>query len=187
LLAGDGKRWPQFLGPEGRAIQEAASPPAQLSLEGGVRWKLELPVGHSSPCVWDEAIFLTAYRSEGNVLETLCIDAGSGEIRWRQSCPEVEQIEKCHQVNNPAAPTPATDGKTVVVYFGSYGLLAYDFEGNELWRCPLPMARVFMNYGSGSSPIIRGDRVVLFVSLEGDSYLSTFNTADGSEYGRPSL
>jgi outer membrane protein assembly factor BamB len=131
-------------------------------------------------------IFLTAYRSESNVLETLCIDAASGDIRWRKPCPEVEQIEKCHQVNNPAAPTPVTDGETVVVYFGSYGLLAYDFEGNELWHRPLPMARVFMNYGSGSSPIICGDRVILFESLGDDSCISAFHTADGSELWKTS-
>ncbi len=181
LLADEGARWPQFMGPDGRAVQGKAHPPAELSLEKGVRWKCELPVGHSSPCIWEDSIFLTAYRQEDAVLETLCIDRGTGEIRWRKPCPQVEQIEKCHAVNNPAAPTPATDGQKVVVYFGSYGLLAYDFEGQELWRHPLPMARVAMNYGSGSSPIIRGDRVLLFVSLGGDSYLAAFNAADGSE------
>jgi hypothetical protein len=154
LFAGEGTRWAQLLGPDGQAVQEAASQPSAVSLEKSVRWKLDLSVGHSSPCLWDEVIFLTAYQSEGNVVETLCIDTEPRDSRSRKPCPEAEQIEKCHQVNNPAAPTPATDGKTVDVYFGSYGLLAYDFEGNELQHPPLPMARVFMNYGSGSSPML---------------------------------
>jgi hypothetical protein len=33
-----------------------------------------------------------------------------------------------HPVDRPAAPAPSTDAERVYVYFGSYGLLSYDFE-----------------------------------------------------------
>ena len=180
--------WPQFLGPGGRATQELADPPADLDREDCISWKTVLPIGHSSPCVWGSSIFLTGYTKDSKSLETICIDRSSGTIRWRHSCPEVDKIEKVHRVSSPAASTPVTDGETVVSYFGSYGLVAYDYQGNERWRHQLPMAKVMMNHGSGSSPIIADGRVILFVSLGGESYLGAFDLTDGSELwkGEPS-
>src|SRR6267142_2292524 len=63
--------------------------------------------------------------------------------------------------SGPAASTPVTDGKRVVSYFGSIGLVCYDFKGKELWRFPLPVALSGGSYGSGTSPIIVGKRVIL--------------------------
>lgn len=177
--AADQQAWPRFLGPDGRGVQELAKPPAELSLETGVRWKIELPSGHSSPCIWDDAIFLTGYTRNSKLLETFRINRDTGEIVWRRQCPQVEQIEKVHRVGSPAAPTPVTDGKRVVVYFGSFGLLAYDFDGNELWRTPLPPAKAPMNYGSGSSPILVEERVILWHPQGNQSSLSAFQLADG--------
>lgn len=89
VAADEAAWWPQFLGPGGRAVQESGRPPRELSLEEGVRWQVALPPGHSSPCIWDDALFLTAYRAESKELETICIDRTSGDIRWRQARPDV--------------------------------------------------------------------------------------------------
>jgi outer membrane protein assembly factor BamB len=172
--------WPQFLGPRGRAIQETADPPENLDLTHGVGWKIKIPTGHSSPCIWGNSIFLTAFQSEPPELETMCIDRMTGEIRWQKACGDVQQIEKVHEVSNPAAPTPVTDGETVVVYFGSYGLVAYDFDGNEIWKRPLPIARAG-SFGSGSSPIIAGDQVIIWVPQNRESYLGAYRLTDGKE------
>ncbi len=141
-------------------------------------WTAALPPGHSSPVVWDDRIFVTGFTEQGNRLETLCLDRGSGRILWRKSV-SAAIIEKVHELNNPAAPTPATDGETVFAYFGSYGLVAYDFEGRERWRKPLPMAHTWFDQGSGTSPVLAGDRLLLDVSLEKDSYLLAVRTRDG--------
>jgi hypothetical protein len=72
-----------------------------------------------------------------------------------------------------------TDGKSVFAYFGSYGLVAYDFDGRERWRKPLPMVKTFLNEGSGTSPILAGDRLLLDVHLEKESYLLAVRTDNG--------
>ena len=36
---------------------------------------------------------LLAYDFEGNVLETICIDASLGKIRWRKRCPDEASIQ----------------------------------------------------------------------------------------------
>ena len=163
--------WPQFHGPGGSGIAEdKQAPPLQFGPETGLLWKTPLPVGHSSPAIWGARIFLTGFHPEEKKLETLCLDRASGRILWRHSVP-TESIEPVYEVNNPAAPTPVTDGKAVFVYFGSYGLVAYDALGKERWRKPLPMVKTYRNQGSGTSPILAGDRLLLDVHLEKESYL----------------
>ena len=44
-----------------------------------------------------------------------------------------------------------TDGERVYVYFGSFGLIAYDFAGKVAWQHP--MAVYGGPYGSGASPV----------------------------------
>jgi outer membrane protein assembly factor BamB len=175
---GDG--WPQFRGGNGGVAQSAAPSTVEV---GKPLWKVEMPTGHSSPCVWDGSIFLTAGQKDSKKLETICVDRETGKTRWRKDVT-ADAIEKLHEINNPAAPTPATDGKTVVSYFGSFGLVAYDFDGKELWRVPLPMAKIARGFGTGTSPVIAKGRVFLALQLENDSALVAFDLKDGKEVWR---
>ena len=77
---------------------------------------------------------------------------------WEREAPRSRK-EKLDQRNHPAAASAATDGEYVYVFFGDYGLIAYDVDGKELWRQPLgPFNNV---YGMGASPVIVDDKVVL--------------------------
>src|SRR5262249_58950420 len=81
-------------------------------------------------------------------------------------------------------PSAATDGRYVVVFFGDFGLLAYDVDGKELWQKPLgPFNNI---YGMGSSPVIVGDIVVLTCDQSTGSYIAAFETATGKERWRTS-
>jgi outer membrane protein assembly factor BamB len=91
-------------------------------------------------------------------LESICIDRRDGKVLWRQTAPAV-RIERVNGLNSPATPTPVADGERVYVYFGSYGLIAYDHEGREQWRKPLPILNV--RHGTGTSPILAGGRLVV--------------------------
>jgi outer membrane protein assembly factor BamB len=48
-----------------------------------------------------------------------------------------------------------------VSYFGSFGLVCYDLHGKELWRHPLSLALSLGGYGTGTSPLLAGNRVVV--------------------------
>ncbi len=149
--------WPQFRGPDGLGISpDNQAYPTELDTSRNLLWKTKVPKGHSSPCIWANSIFITA-RS-GKVLETICIDRGNGKIKWRKSV-EHEAMEKISNFNSHASPTPVCDGKKVYVYFGSFGLLAYDVDGNELWKKPLPIPNI--QYGSAASPVLANDMVVI--------------------------
>jgi len=52
--------WPQWRGPGGLGISEAANYPEEWSAEKNVAWKTTVPGrGHSSPVIWGDRVFLT--------------------------------------------------------------------------------------------------------------------------------
>ena len=66
-----------------------------------------------------------------------------------------KEMEKVHEVSSPATSTPVTDGEKIFVYSGSYGLLAYDWQGKVAWEYPMGVSK--SPYGSGTSPVLAGD------------------------------
>lgn len=181
-LAGD---WPQFRGPGGTGVSESAKPPESFAPERLSRWRTPLPAGNSSPVVTGGGIFLTAVRETR--LETLRLDLDSGAILWRKEVlpillpPPADGTPGSWKVRNPddpgrpATPTPATDGRRIYVYFGAFGLLAYDLEGNELWRQVLEVP----DPEAAASPILVGDRLIVVCDRESDSFIEARETGTG--------
>lgn len=166
-------QWPQFRGPGGSGIG-ITDFPTHFGPNSNVLWKAALPSGHSSPCIWNGRIFLTGF-SEGK-LETICLNLRDGGLLWRRQI-EPGRIERNAQLSNPATATPATDGQRVCVYFGTFGLVTYDFDGTELWRKPLPVP--VTQHGAGTSPLLVGDLLILNCDQDAGSYLLAVNQRDG--------
>jgi hypothetical protein len=150
--------WPQFRGPGGLGVADGKKLPVQFGPKKNLLWKTPLPSGHSSPCVWGDRIFVTAFDKGAKKLETICLSRDDGKILWRRPAP-AEKIENVHVAGSPAVATPVADGERVYVYFGSCGLLCYSFVGEELWKLPLPLATAFQ--GSGASPVLAGELLLL--------------------------
>lgn len=151
--------WPQFRGPNAAGVSDSAKPPTEFAPGTNQLWKISVPPGLSSPCVGRDGIFLTAF--EDGKLATLCYQRRNGELLWKQEVTP-EKLEEFHATEgSPAASTVATDGNRVVSYFGSCGLVCYDMEGKELWRHPLPTAQTAGGFGSGCSPVIVDDLVLV--------------------------
>jgi outer membrane protein assembly factor BamB len=63
------------------------------------------------------------------------------------------------------------------VFFGSYGLLAFDLDGNKLWEF---RAGPFQDeYGAGSSPILFDGKVILNQDHDVDSFLMAVDAVTG--------
>ncbi|MEX2264055.1 MAG: PQQ-binding-like beta-propeller repeat protein [Bryobacteraceae bacterium] len=166
--------WPQFRGPNSSGVGEGR-PPVHFGPNQKVLWKIAVGSGLSSPSVWAGRIFLTEFDRTNKQLATVCIDRRTGKVLWRRTVAAGE-IEKVHEIGSPATPTPATDGERVYVYFGSYGLVCYDLDGNQQWEKRLPLPE--NPYGAVASPIVAGELVVL--NHQGkDSYLLGVNRRDG--------
>src|ERR1043166_244871 len=166
--------WPQFRGPNSSGLGRG-KPPVHFGPSQNVRWKTAVGSGLSSPIIWADRVFLTEFEQAAQKLATVCIDRRTGKILWRRAVA-VEKIEEVHQISSPAGPTPATDGERVYVYFGSYGLLCYDPDGNPKWERRLPLPE--NPYGDTASPIVAGELLVL--NHQGkDAYLLAVNCRDG--------
>jgi outer membrane protein assembly factor BamB len=166
--------WPQFRGPNSSGLGEG-KPPVHFDPNQNVLWKTAVGAGLSSPIIWEGRIFLTEFVRANKQLATLCIDRRTGKVLWRRAVTP-GQIEKVHAISSPAGATPATDGERVYVYFGSYGLVCYDLDGNPQWERRLPLPENI--YGAVASPIVAGELLVL--NHQGkDSYLLAVNRRDG--------
>lgn len=170
--------WPAFRGPNCAGVAPDTHPPTQLGPTNLAAWTIEVPFSPSSPIVTGNRILLTTY-TDGE-LQTRAYSRADGHLLWKAGV-KPPSLEVFHRTDNsPAAPTPVTDGKVVVSYFGSFGLVAYDLDGKELWRHTLPVAVSGGSYGTGTSPMIRGNRVILLRDEDTGSSLIALNLADGS-------
>src|SRR5580658_6658009 len=124
--------WPAFRGPNSSGVAAGATPPIDISPTNSVLWKIQVPWSPSSPCIWDEQIFLTTFTD--NELQTRCYHRQDGTLAWSRGL-KPDKLESFHSTeSSPAVPTPATDGQRLVSYFGSLGLICYDLKGTELRR-----------------------------------------------------
>jgi len=166
--------WPQFRGPNSSGIADGdAAPPVKF---GAAKWKIPLPAGHSSPAVFGERVFLTSF--DGKKLELICLSAKTGAILWRHTAPAA-QIEETHVVSNPATASPALDKDRVYAYFSSYGVMAFDHAGAARWDTPLTMPKT--HHGSGASPVMAGDLLIINHDAMQGGYLLALDRATGKE------
>ena len=145
--------WPAWRGPMGTGISAEKDLPLDWRTPQAVRWRTPLPEpGNSTPIVSRGRIFLT--QSEGTRRNLLCFDRKDGKLLWKTGVG-VALEERTHKTNPYASASPVTDGERIIVWFGSAGLAAYDFDGKEIWRTDL--GRHDHRFGYGGSPVIQGE------------------------------
>lgn len=167
-------QWDRFRGPNGTGVSDSGELPSEFGPQRNVLWRVEMPPGHSSPIVSNGRVYLTAV--ENDLLYTLCLDANSGRLLWKQEAPRPRR-EKLHSLNNAASPTPVADGSNVYVFFPDFGLLSYTRDGKERWRHAMgPFKNV---YGIGVSPVLVDDVVVLVIDQDKNSFAAAIGQNDG--------
>jgi outer membrane protein assembly factor BamB len=159
LNAASGQEWTRFRGPNGSGQSEATIP-AQWT-EKDYNWKVELPgVGHSSPVLWGDRIFLTSADPEIGKRFVLALATSDGHTIWKKEYPA--SLYHIHTQNSFATGTPAVDARHLYVAWATpdeFLLIAYDHDGHEAWRRNLGSFE--SQHGFGSSPIVVGDLVVI--------------------------
>jgi outer membrane protein assembly factor BamB len=167
--------WPQLRGPKGAGIcEDCAKFPHDFGPDKHVLWRTQLPEGKSSPVISGGKLFLTG--ADGEDLVTLCLDAATGKLLWRAAI-RAPRREPQNALNHRAAPTPATDGRSVFVFFADFGLLAYDFSGRELWR--LPLGPFNSQHGVVASPVVAEGRVILVCDTDTGAFIIGVDTENG--------
>ena len=113
-----------------------------------------------------------------------CLDQGTGKILWEQVAKEGKPTTTIHARNSYATETPATDGERVIVSFGAAGLYCYDLAGKLLWSKDLGGPPIQMGWGTGSSPVIEGERVFVQCDNHQKSFLVALDKKTGEELWR---
>jgi outer membrane protein assembly factor BamB len=209
--------WPSFRGPQASGLSATATPPVRwnLSTSANTAWRATIPgLGHSSPIIWGNRVFLTTAVSEAAAAQALTVgeDAGidpandvvphrwqlmaldrdSGKTIWTRTVHQGVPRVKRHVKASHASATPATDGRVVVAMLGSEGLYAFDFNGKELWRKDFGPLAVGLadepeyEWGPASSPVIHGSSVIVQNDRYKDSFLVALDLQTGKELWRVS-
>jgi outer membrane protein assembly factor BamB len=103
--------------------------------------------------IWGDRLFLLtavpvgiggpeAHRPRGGLrargvhrFVVMALDRRDGRVIWERVAREQEPHEASHTDNGTwASGSAVTDGRNVFAYFESFGLYAYDMDGNLLWE-----------------------------------------------------
>jgi outer membrane protein assembly factor BamB len=182
------ENWPAWRGPRGDGTSAESGVPLEWSASKNVRWKTAIPgVGHSSPVVWGDRVFLTTCvetEPKRGQRRLLCLDARDGKVLWDRLVLTAP-MEPKHSLNSYASATPATDGKQVWVAFLDFPAMrvyCFDVSGTRVWqRSPGELRSV---HGFCSSPVLHKGLVILNGDQDARAYLVALDKATGKEVWR---
>ncbi len=200
-----GENWPGWRGPRGDGTSLEANIPRLWNGKTGenIAWKAAVPgIGHASPVVWEDRVFLVSCLTDAQERILLCLDRRSGRELWRRAVVR-SPLETKHALNSFASSTPATDGKLVYVSFleidghtipapnvgnvrpvtpGKMVVAAYDLDGKQAW---IARPGDFISaHGYCASPVLFENLVILNGDHDGDSYVVALDKATGEQVWR---
>jgi outer membrane protein assembly factor BamB len=209
------QNWPSFRGPSASGVADGREPTAvkwNASTGENILWKTPLAgVAVSSPIIWGDRVFVsTAVSSDPTAgiktglygavepakdvskhsWKLVALDKRTGKVLWERVAHEGIPKTKRHPKSSQATATPVTDGRHVIVSFGSEGLYAYDVDGKLLWTRDLGVLNAGWFYdpdyewGIGSSPIIWKNLVIVQCDIQKNSFLAAFDVATGAPVWR---
>lgn len=198
--------WPAWRGPTADGHAPAgANPPTRWDADTNVKWKAPLTgKGSASPVVWKDQVFVLTVVKTGREAKpderpkpdpkfktkteppahfyrfvVQSFDRATGKPRWERTAAEAVPHEGHHPTHSYAAGSPATDGRRLVVSFGSFGVYAFDLDGRPLWHRDLGRLNTRLGWGEAVTPVLHGDSVVLNWDQEADSKLVVLDAATG--------
>lgn len=201
--------WPRFLGPAGTAVAAESKAPLTWSDSENIAWKAALPgPGSSSPIVHGNKVFVTCWTGYGDrpgaddmsrlTRHLICLNRANGEVLWDAQVPSAapeDPYQGFITEHGYATHTPVTDGERVYVFFGKSGALAFDMNGKQLWQTSCGTRSGDRRWGSGASPILMGNVLVVNASDESQAIVGLDRTTGkvlwkaegefGMAYGTP--
>lgn len=174
--------WPAWRGPRADGVSTERHVPLTWSSEKNVRWKTEIAgVGHSSPIIHGNAIFITSADPGSLERYLFRLDRRTGDVVWRRSLFKAD-FEKMHKNNTPASATPSTDGERVYVTFCDgdklyLGAFAFD-DGSLVWEAR--PGGFISHHGFHTCPVLSNGRLFLNGQQDSDeAFVAMFDAQSG--------
>lgn len=172
------ENWTRFRGDQGDGVSHQKGIPVTWS-QGDYEWNIELPgIGHSSPVIFGDKLFITSAEDEGALRHLFCLNVNTGEQIWSITVGHNKSHK--HIKGSWASSTPATDGERVYVTFSDEErstLAAWDYQGHLIWRRNLGPFK--SQHGQGVSPIVFDGMVILANDQDGPSSVMAFDAKTG--------
>ncbi|MBX9679079.1 MAG: PQQ-like beta-propeller repeat protein [Gemmataceae bacterium] len=204
--------WPSWRGPRLDGASAETDVPLEWSANKNIAWKTPIPgVGHSSPIVHGDRVFLTTCLPKDEKRVLLCLDRKTGTILWDREVVK-SVLEPKHGLNSYASATPATDGKHVWVSFVAYRprnegddqprkprdagyvpkqlkesvsemvVACCTVNGDLVWK--KTPGQFYSRHGFCTCPIPYKDTIILNGDQDAEAYIVALNKADGKEKWR---
>lgn len=164
------------------AVTEGKSKPPQIGTEYSNEYVAELmKKGLSEKEVLAKVTERDIELPEEVVLHYFlyCLDIQSGKPLWKREFYSGRPPGGRHRKNSFASETPVTDGKFVYVYAGNLGLWAYDMSGKQVWHTPMEAYPIYLDFGTGASPALSGDLLVIVNDNEKEQFIAAFDKKNG--------
>ena len=175
------KYWPRWRGPSGQGHVTGTNYTDTWSAKDHIKWRVQVPgLGHSSPIVWRDHIFLTTATEDGATVSMLAFRRSDGRQLWQTVVPS-SGVEHVYWKNSRASATATTDGQLIYASFGTHGLAAFDFSGKIVWHRKLGELKNY--HGSAGSPLLYKDRIFLYQDHSGSANLRSFVAAFNAKTG----
>ena len=189
-----GDDWPQWMGPKRDNVWREDGILDRFP-EGGpkVMWRAQIAGGYAGPAVSGGRVFVTDYvvgqgdskdpnfdrKASSGTERVLCLDAASGEIRWKHEYPVT------YTISYPAGPrcTPTVDGDRVYTLGAEGNLFCFNAEdGKVVWSRDLKAdyrTKAAM-WGYAGHPLIDGNRLICVVGKD-VAHAAAFDKLTGAE------
>jgi len=176
--AAQAENWERFRGPNGAGQSDATGIPTTWN-ESSFLWKKRLPgVGHSSPVVWGDRLFVTSGDTATGEQVLMAFDAHDGKPLWQRRFGASSY--SMHKRNSYASSTPALDADHVYFMWlqdGRIMLAALTHDGDDVWREDVgPFEEV---HGFGKSPVVVGDLVCVATDSDAPSAVVALDRISG--------
>lgn len=123
--------WPQWRGPGFNGSSVEKNLPAKWSQTENIAWRAPLPGSSgSTPVIWGDRVFISGVDKAKETLLAMCFDRKNGAPLWRKTLGR--GISRDSR-STYAAPSPVTDGKRVIFFYGNGLLACFDMKGTEKW------------------------------------------------------
>ncbi|HUX17391.1 MAG TPA: PQQ-binding-like beta-propeller repeat protein [Phycisphaerae bacterium] len=173
--------WPEWRGPGRDGTARGVAAPAAWPEDLQRAWRVEVGLGHSSPVMAGDRIFVHTRDGEAEVVTAL--DLATGAVVWRQRYDAPYRVNPAARSHGPGPKSTPVVASGLVYTLGISGVLsAFDAASGRLaWRKTFEREypETAPTYGTAMSPVVEGGLLIAHVGTDRAGALTAFDAATG--------
>lgn len=175
--------WPQWRGPDRDGSVLGDSLPSDLPTALRRLWRVEVGIGHSSPVVVGERVYMLSREGSDEIIRALDLADGREIWRWGEETPYSRNIGALRHGKGPKSTLAATADSVCGLSINGRLTCVDSATGELRWRNDFKdrFARTWPDFGAATSPAIFGDVLIAYVGGIQEGALTAFDLESGAE------